>query len=61
MIVESPSTFESVLGSVHNWELRLQQLLTISDRLMAVFNRSLTDLMSTTAINQVNYCRVYLD
>lgn len=45
---------------VNNGALTPQQLLTISKRLVAASNESSTDLTSTTALDQVTYCRVFL-
>lgn len=61
MIVESTSTSESLLDCVNNGALPLQQLLTILERLVAASDELLTDLTSSSAMDQASSCIVCLD
>lgn len=58
---KSARRFQSPVDCVNNGALMLQQLQTISEQLVVSSEQSPSDLISTTAMDQVNYCRVCLD
>lgn len=61
MNVESPWSFNSLVDCVNDGTLTPQQLLTISERLLAASNSPLTDLASTASMDQADYSPVCLD
>lgn len=61
MNVQPVLSSKSLVDCINNRVLTPQQLLTISRRLMVVSDQSPSDLTSTTAMDEVSYCRECLD
>lgn len=61
MNFNSAPAFESLVTHINKGALMLQQLLTISERLVAASDQALTDLTFIRSTDQVSYCTVCLD
>lgn len=61
MTDESILSFESLVYSIKDGTLTFQQLIAISERLMAVSDKPSTDLTFTRAMDQVSFCKTGLD